>query len=66
MNIATVPDSSTARFETSSDKNISFKETEAMSSTHIIHSNYVPAQVHRQLQFVDHNAGTCNHILEIF
>ena len=66
MNIATIPDSSTARFETSSDKNTSFKEIEAMASTQAVHSNYVPAQVHRQLQFVDHNTGTYNNILEIF
>ena len=69
MNVANVPDSSTEKFESTMDRATS--EAEAMSAAKIVHSNYVPAQLHRQLQFLDHNAGTyrnpcnsryCNYI----
>ena len=56
MNIANVPDSSTEKFESTMDRATS--EAEAMSAANIVHSNYVPAQLHRQLQFLDHNVGT--------
>ena len=60
MNVANVPDSSTEKFESTMDRATS--EAEAMSAANIVHSNYVPAQLHRQLQFLDYNAGTCrNH-----
>ena len=57
MNIETVPDSSTGMLESYSEKDRSTREAEAMASTHVVHSNYVPAQLHRQLQFLDYNVG---------
>ena len=57
MNIETVPDSSTGMLESYSEKDRSNREAEAMASTQVIHSNYVPAQLHRQLQFLDYNVG---------
>jgi len=55
MNIAAAPDSSAGRLTTSLAPDISCREAKAMASTQVVHSNYVPAQLHRQLQFVDHN-----------
>ena len=57
MNIETVPDSSTGGLESSSEKGRSYREAEAMASTEVVHSNYVPAQLLRQLQFLDYNVG---------
>ena len=56
MNVANVPDSSTEKFESTMDRDTI--EAKAMCAAKIVHSNYVPAQLHRQLQFLDYNAGT--------
>ena len=56
MNVANVPDSSTEKFESTMDR--ATIEAEAMSSAKTVHSSYVPAQLHRQLQFLDYNVGT--------
>lgn len=66
MNIETVADSSTKGLESSSENDRSCREAEAMASTQVVHSNYVPAQLHRQLQFLDYNVdghlvlGSCD------
>ena len=56
MNVANVPDSSTEKFKSTMDR--ATIEAEAMSSAKTVHSSYVPAQLHRQLQFLDYNVGT--------
>ena len=38
------------------------KAAKAMASPDVVHSNYDPAQMHRQLEFIDFNEGT-THIL---
>ena len=55
MNVANAPDSSTEKFESTMDR--ATIEAEAMAAAKPVHSNYVPAQLHRHLQFLDYNAG---------
>lgn len=57
MNIAAKPDFPTGRLESSLSSDRSCREAKAMAASPAIHSNYVPAQLHRQLQFLDYNVG---------
>ena len=57
MEIATAPDSTASAAISSQTKTRVERESDAMSAEQIVHSNYVPAQLHRHLQFLDFNSG---------
>ena len=57
MEIATAPDSTVSATICSQTKTRAERESDAMSAEQIVHSNYVPAQLHRHLQFLDFNSG---------
>ena len=57
MEIATAPDSTANATYSCQNKTKVERESDAMSADQIVHSNYVPAQLHRHLQFLDFNSG---------
>ena len=57
MEVATAPNSTASATISSQNKTKVERESDAMSADQIIHSNYVPAQLHRHLQFLDFNSG---------
>ena len=54
--MASIPDISTGDLEPVTEDR-PYREAKAMASLQVVHSNYVPAQLHRQLQFLDFNVG---------
>ena len=57
MEVATAPASSIRVIDASLEKTRLEREKDAMSSNQTVHSSYVPAQLHRHLQFLDFNTG---------
>ena len=57
MEVATAPNPSTREIGPNLEKTRHEREKDAMASNQTVHSSYVPAQLHRHLQFLDFNAG---------
>ena len=60
MDVATAPPPSTNVNEFSQGPTNTVQESDTSSSNQIVHSSYVPAQLHRHLQFLDFNSGKLN------
>ena len=61
MEVATNPTLSENVIKSSQDVNL-LLESNAMSANQTVHSSYVPAQLHRHLQFLDFNQGNFRRI----
>ena len=60
MDVATAPPPSTNVNDFSQGPTNTVQESDTTSANQIVHSSYVPAQLHRQLEFLDFNSGMLN------
>ena len=60
MDVATAPPPSTNVNDFSQGPTNTVQESDTTSANQIVHSSYVPAQLHRHLQFLDFNSGKLN------